>query len=603
MVRATNRPKVKRAVFRALVQAATNLGLYVAPEVAEHLERAKEAAFIPLEQLSDLLALAAAPYAEPAPVLERLGREMVDAWYQKEQGGALPNAVEELLAELGPAYRGLVHGDVTETGEVSGASFDPEKGELVVHSTTPFSRDLERGVLEGVLLRMKDVIGVEAERSRSPEQHRLRIWTHGAIARAPFDDDAPLLETSADDIRRLAHVGNQRSIGGRELHVFVQRNREVKRELRRTQALFRTTTSALGQALSDRTSQHRVLGKLVREHRAKTTELSQANEALTQERIRIEDTEASSRRLIDELCDRLPGSQIAGRYEVVRRLGHGVASSVFEVFDSKRKDRASLRVVRSTRSGVGEKILGQAERMREAELSNVPAVRGVTVLAGAASCVVTDAVRGRSLRRVLAERGRLEEEVAATIVGGLLEVLANAHASGLVHGNVRPETIVVSGDATLLLELELAPVFAELPHSSASAAYRAPESDDAPPAPETDVFAAGAVLLELLTGDPPEHGVARRVPASRIGALCVTALDPNPKSRPRARELSDALSSLAPRVSLAELAQRHPRPAEATTEESGVHVASHLEPEQIEPSATPSRGTKGPQTRGRGDKN
>ncbi len=555
MVRATNRPKVRRAVFRALVQASKNLGLYVAPEAAEHLERAKEAPWIPLGQLLELLELAAAPYPEPASVLERLGREMVDAWYQKEQGGELPKAVPELLGELGHGYHQLVRGDGTETGEVHLVTYEPDKGEIAVRSTTPFPRDLERGVLQGLLLRMHDVIGVEPERIRSPGEHRLRVWTHSAIEKMPFDEEL-VLKTSADEVRRLAHVGVDRCVEGPELFVLVERSREVKRELRRTQALVRTTTAALGQALDDRASQHRVLGKLVREYRGKTRELTGAQGELEAAKMRIETAETSARRLVDELCERLPGSQVMGRYDVKKRLGHGAASSVFDVFDQKLKDRATLRVLRSTNATQSSAILAQAERMQEARIPRVPAVRSATTLAGVVPCVVTEAVRGRSLRRVLMERGRLEEEMAATIVQGLLDVLAAAHASGFSHGAVRPESVVVNAEGALLLELELAPVTRELPRSAASRVYRAPESEGGALSPERDVFATGAILLELLTGDPPEEGIARRVPASRIGALCVTALDPNPKSRPRARELCDALASLSPPVSLAELTER-----------------------------------------------
>lgn len=583
MVRATDRPTVRRAVFRALAQASKNLGLYVAPEAAEHLARAKDAAWVPLEQLLGLLELAAAPYKEQAPLLERLGAEMVDAWYQKEAHAKLSGGVRETLAQLGHAYHAIVHGDASETGDVHLTSFDEPSGELFVRSTTPFSRDFERGVLRAVLLKLEDVVGVETERGRAPGQHRVRVWTKSAMAAAADDDETPTVLTGADEVRRLAHVGGHRAVEGAELFLLVERGRETQRELRRAQALLRSTTSALDQALSDRASQHRVLAKLVREHRIKSKELSDAEASLERARERLGEVAPRALRLIDELCERLPGSRLSGRYEVVRRLGHGVASNVYDVLDHKRGDHAALRVLRAPTPELVPEIERQAERLEQARLPRVPAVRSVTTLAGVVPCVVTDAVHGRSLRRILLEHGRLDEDAASTIAQGLLEVLRSAHEAGLSHGSVRPESVMVRGEGASLLELELAPVSAALPRSASSAAYRAPEAQGGPASPAGDVFATGAILLEALTGDPPEHGVARRVPASRVGALCVTALDPSPGSRPRAGELYDALASLSSPVSLHALVERH-RPSAAPAKlESGVYPS----PEATERRAAP----------------
>jgi len=67
---------------------------------------------------------------------------------------------------------------------------------------------------------------------------------------------------------------------------------------------------------------------------------------------------------------------------------------------------------------------------------------------GGRSFLVTQFVGGPTLRQVIADLGRLEPALAATVAGQVSEALDTAHATGLVHRNVAPENIVLAPDLT-----------------------------------------------------------------------------------------------------------------------------------------------------------
>jgi hypothetical protein len=549
------------------------LELYVAPEAAEHLEQTAEEEWIPLEQLQGVLSLAAAPYPEPGPLFDRLGVEMVEAWFTQGAPEAA-TSVALLLEQLGAAYGRLVRGDLVDTGELSLVRYDATAGEAIVRSTTPLGRELERGILRGLLCRCQGVLGAEVESTRDREEHLLRVWVRATVSAPEAESfgERVYIETSAAELDELRDVGVGRFVQGEELFEVVERARETDRELSRCQVLLRTVNGGLSQALTNLGGQHRVLDRLVREQRTKTHAVTKAEKSLEEATRALHELRAGGLHMLDELCERLPGSRLAGRYDVLRRLGHGASSVVFQARDHRSESRVALRALRVIGSQWAPRIAAQAARIAEAGILHVPEVHDVFTWAGAMPCVVTEEVEGRSLRRILAEHGPLDEGRAATIARDVLEVLAAAHEAGLPHGDVRPENVLVSGAGPVLLELELSPVSAQLPKPASSRAYRPFKTrGELEATPAGDVFGVGAVLIELLTGEPPVEGVARRLPTSRIGMLCASALEPSAAKRPSARELSDAMASLAPRVSLTGLVPEL-APVPHVHEESGVFV-------------------------------
>jgi serine/threonine-protein kinase len=164
-------------------------------------------------------------------------------------------------------------------------------------------------------------------------------------------------------------------------------------------------------------------------------------------------------------------------------------------------------------------------------------------------------VRGRTLRDVLRERGRLPARDALEIMIPVLAALGAAHQAGMVHRDVKPENVLLTDDGRVkVVDFGLARAIEAGNQTRTGVmigtiAYMSPEQVTAGVADaRSDVYAAGVMLFELLTGHQPYQGdnpmsvayrhVHDRVPApsSLVGdvppvldtlVLSATGRDPN----------------------------------------------------------------------------
>jgi len=181
---------------------------------------------------------------------------------------------------------------------------------------------------------------------------------------------------------------------------------------------------------------------------------------------------------------------------------------------------------------------------------------------------ICEFVDGADLGTLLAREPRLPVEVAVRIAHGVAAALEAAHAKGLVHGSLRPSDIFVhpaTGEAKVY-EFD-SPLFGDLGFLG-KPRYAAPEQLQDPgsgPRAPADVFALGAILHEMLTGEDPFPGGStmqqmlrkldqpptpvRRVrpeaPAA-LESLLASLLAAEPRQRPAAAAARAALAALLP---------------------------------------------------------
>jgi len=207
------------------------------------------------------------------------------------------------------------------------------------------------------------------------------------------------------------------------------------------------------------------------------------------------------------------GSTLAGRYQLERALGSGGMGQVFAALDTKLGRRVAVKVVtlvhdpgRVQRFEQEARAAGALEHPNLLSVYDLGEEHGVPFL-------VTELLEGRTLRG-LVSAGPLEPEQVVGLALQLARGLGAAHARGVVHRDLKPENIFVTEDGRLkILDFGLAKLSSPddsgpLPGLTATGAvfgtagYLSPEQargDRAGPA--SDVFAAGAVLYELLTGE------------------------------------------------------------------------------------------------------
>jgi serine/threonine-protein kinase len=148
---------------------------------------------------------------------------------------------------------------------------------------------------------------------------------------------------------------------------------------------------------------------------------------------------------------------LAGRYTIERELGRGGMSTVYLAQDRKHNRRVALKVLKPELAGA----LGPERFLREIEISASLSHPHVLPLydsgtAGGLLYYVMPRVEGESLRDRLARERQLPLEDVRIIVREVADALAYAHARGLVHRDIKPDNVLLSGGHAFVTDFGIA---------------------------------------------------------------------------------------------------------------------------------------------------
>src|SRR3954451_8984911 len=238
-------------------------------------------------------------------------------------------------------------------------------------------------------------------------------------------------------------------------------------------------------------------------------------------------------------------AEIAGRYRVRRFLGQGGRKRVYLSDDTSTGTEVAVALFDT--EGVGASIQARARREAEAmrKLGDHPQV--VTVLDTGEQdgnpFIVSRYMPGGDVEGLLAAAGgRLEVNRAVEIVSDVTRALEHAHARGVVHRDLKPANVWIDDDGRARLgDFSLATTEARSRVSGGTlvgtVAYLPPEQAlGEVTGPHSDLYSLGALLYEMLTGQPPfpgddavsiisQHLHADPVPPSRHNSDVPEALD------------------------------------------------------------------------------
>lgn len=208
-------------------------------------------------------------------------------------------------------------------------------------------------------------------------------------------------------------------------------------------------------------------------------------------------------------------SALAERYELGETLGVGGAARVVQAWDRRLGVQRAVKLITGQATGpVREQLRARLERearaMAQLDHPNVLRIYDVGHEDGQ-DFVVMDLAEGGSLAARLKERGPMPPDTAIAYVVQVLSALAAAHATGIVHRDVKPQNILLDRRGTALLAdfgiamLEDDQRTTKTGTAMGSLAYMAPEQrlDARRVGPAADLYAAGATLYHLLTRANP----------------------------------------------------------------------------------------------------
>ena len=221
------------------------------------------------------------------------------------------------------------------------------------------------------------------------------------------------------------------------------------------------------------------------------------------------------------VADPLTGQVLSGRYRIGPRIARGGMASVYEALDIRLDRTCAVKVMHP---GLGDDTAFADRFTREARAAarlshpNVvsvfdqgedPDVDGGTLY------LVMELVPGHTLRDVIRDEAPMSPAKALAVIEPVVSALAAAHRSGLVHRDIKPENVLIAPDGRVkVADFGLAKaVSADTQHTATggviigTVSYLAPELVvDGTCDARADVYAAGVVLYELLTGDKPHDG-------------------------------------------------------------------------------------------------
>lgn len=208
----------------------------------------------------------------------------------------------------------------------------------------------------------------------------------------------------------------------------------------------------------------------------------------------------------------LRGRLLADRYRIGHRLAVGGMAEVWEASDTTLGRPVAIKVLHPQfAQDPTIRARFRTEAVAAARLVD-PTIVAIldTVDVDGTDAIVMELVRGRTLREWLDERGALEPVEVVHIGAEIATALGVAHRAGIIHRDIKPANVLLSDDGRVMVtdfgiaKVLDAPDLTRTAQVLGTVKYLAPEQVEGGPVDgRTDVYALGAVLYEMLCGEPP----------------------------------------------------------------------------------------------------
>jgi len=214
----------------------------------------------------------------------------------------------------------------------------------------------------------------------------------------------------------------------------------------------------------------------------------------------------------------VPGARIANRYRIRRLVANGAASEVYEAEDEREPNRVALKLVRRPLDETDRALQAfevEAAAYARIDSPHVPKLYRIGTLRDGSRFMVLELLHGRPLAERLA-RGPLSLPAVLDLGYQMLSALHAVHSADVVHCDVKPQNLLVGGEAPALCVRLVDFGISVVSHKGqrrptepahvvvGTPEYMSPEQARGEAVDlRTDLYSAGAVLYEALTGRLP----------------------------------------------------------------------------------------------------
>jgi serine/threonine-protein kinase len=218
---------------------------------------------------------------------------------------------------------------------------------------------------------------------------------------------------------------------------------------------------------------------------------------------------------------------LEGRYRIERQLGEGGMATVYLADDLKHERQVALKVLKPELAAVvgADRFLAEIKTTANLQHPHILPLHD----SGAADSFlfyVMPYIQGETLRDRLEREKQLPVDEAVRLAIDIAEALHAAHQQGVIHRDVKPANILLSGGRPLVADFGIALAVSaagggrltETGLSMGTPYYMSPEqaSADRDPSAASDVYSVGCVLYEMLVGEPPYTGGSAQAVLAKI---------------------------------------------------------------------------------------
>ena len=246
----------------------------------------------------------------------------------------------------------------------------------------------------------------------------------------------------------------------------------------------------------------------------------------------------------------LPGQQL-GKYQILKTLGSGGFGTVYLVRDMWIDKRVAVKVPHK-QNGEFDELLQEPRLLAALDHENIVSI----VTAEKADdyfFIVMEFVDGESLEAVIVDAGSVDIERAISFSCQICKGVEYAHSQGVLHRDLRPGNVLVSGDDHIKITDFGTSRFIEVAEKAStitgSPPYMAPEQFQGRAMLASDVYSIGVIMYEMMTGELPFFSVNPQ----QLEKLVLSGRIVRPRERNKAipTEVEEImLKALAPEVSM-----------------------------------------------------